>query len=50
MEFYIGTHKAAWLADRRADFPLFVSHRTLAKVKKLRPASHGCALDSGGFH
>ncbi len=49
MRFLTGTHKAAWLADPRADFPLFVSHRTLATVKALRQATHSWALDSGGF-
>jgi hypothetical protein len=47
--FYLGTHAAGWLWDPAADFPLFVSHRRLARHKALRPATHGWALDSGGF-
>jgi hypothetical protein len=47
--FYLGTHCASWLWDPAADFPLFVSHRRLAKYKTLHPATHGWALDSGGF-
>jgi len=35
--------------DLAADFPLFVSHRRLARVKNLLPATYGWALDSGGF-
>jgi hypothetical protein len=49
MRFYLGCHKAAWLADPAVDYPLFVSHRTLAAVRKLRPATTSWALDSGGF-
>lgn len=48
--FYLGTHRPWWLWDGRASFPLFVSHRTLAGVRTLRPATvPGWALDSGGF-
>jgi hypothetical protein len=49
MRFYLGTHHPAWLADPRVDFPLFVSHRALARVKTHRPATCAWALDSGGF-
>jgi hypothetical protein len=46
--FYLGTHQPHWLW--RADFPLFVSHRQLARrPRNLRPASCRWALDSGGF-
>ena len=46
--FYLGTHQPHWLW--RADFPLFVSHRQLARrPRALRPASCRWALDSGGF-
>jgi hypothetical protein len=47
--FYTGTHHENWLWDPAADFPLFVSHRRLARRKALKPATHGWALDSGGF-
>lgn len=46
--FYLGTHQPHWLW--RAGFPLFVSHRQLARrPRRLRPASCRWALDSGGF-
>ena len=46
--FYLGAHQPHWLW--RADFPLFVSHRQLARrSRSLRPASCRWALDSGGF-
>jgi hypothetical protein len=46
--FYLGTHEPHWLW--RAQFPLFVSHRQLARrPRKLRTASCRWALDSGGF-
>ena len=46
--FYLGAHQPHWLW--RADFPLFVSHRQLARRRRrLRPASCRWALDSGGF-
>jgi hypothetical protein len=45
--FYTGTHQPHWLW--RAGFPLFVSHRQLARRRSLRPASCRWALDSGGF-
>lgn len=50
MIFYLGTHKAHWLADERfRDVPLFVSRRTLAGRKTLPRAVGPWALDSGGF-
>lgn len=47
--FYTGTHHDGWLSNPAADFPLFVSHRRLARRKTLKPSTHGWALDSGGF-
>lgn len=47
--FYTGSHQPHWLWSPAADFPLFVSHRALSRVKNLRPSTHGWALDSGGF-
>ena len=45
--FYLGTHKAHWLAS--VNVPLFVSRRTLAPRKTLPRAISNWALDSGGF-
>lgn len=45
--FYLGAHQPHWLW--RASFPLFVSHRQLARRVTLHPASCRWALDSGGF-
>ncbi|MEV0197393.1 hypothetical protein [Nonomuraea sp. NPDC050691] len=45
--FYLGAHQPHWLWN--ADFPLFVSHRQLARKVTLRPARARWALDSGGF-
>ena len=45
--FYLGAHQPHWLW--RAGFPLFVSHRQLARRRSLRPAACRWALDSGGF-
>ena len=45
--FYLGTHKAHWLAS--VNVPLFVSRRTLAPRKTLPRAITNWALDSGGF-
>ena len=42
-----GAHQPHWLW--RAGFPLFASHRQLARRRSLRPASCRWALDSGGF-
>lgn len=47
MEFYLGTHKPAWLA--RVSFPLFISDRTLKTRKRLPRALGPWALDSGAF-
>lgn len=47
VNFFLGTHHSAWLA--RLDVPLFVSRRTLARVKRLPRALGTWALDSGGF-
>ena len=48
LAFYLGTHQPHWLW--RVGFPLFVSHRQLARRRRrLRPASCRWALDSGGF-
>ena len=48
-QLYTGTHLPHWLWSGAADFPLFVSHRRLARYKTLRPARVQWALDSGGF-
>jgi hypothetical protein len=45
--FYLGAHQPHWLW--LAGFPLFVSHRQLARRRSLRPAACRWALDSGGF-
>ena len=45
--FYLGAHQPHWLW--RVDWPLFVSHRQLARRKTLHPATCRWALDSGGF-
>lgn len=47
MTFYLGVHRAYWLAE--AGVPLFVSHRVLSKYKTLPRAIAPWALDSGGF-
>lgn len=47
MTFFLGTHLPHWLWQ--VGIPLFVSRRTLSKVKKLYRASATWALDSGGF-
>lgn len=47
MIFYLGAHHAHWL--RIARVPLFVSRRTLARVKALPRAAAPWALDSGCF-
>jgi hypothetical protein len=47
LTFYTGAHQPHWLW--RAGFPLFVSHRQLARKRRLRPALARWALDSGGF-
>lgn len=45
--FYLGAHQPHWLWT--TDFPLFVSHRQLARKATARPARARWALDSGGF-
>jgi hypothetical protein len=45
--FYLGTHEPGWLA--RVRFPLFVSHRRLARYRRLPVARCRWALDSGAF-
>jgi hypothetical protein len=47
--FLLGTHQASWLWDDRVPVPLFVSRRRLTRYKRLYPATHPWALDSGGF-
>lgn len=50
MRFYLGTHKPGWLFDERfSDVPLFVSRRTIGRMKTLERAKTSWALDSGGF-
>lgn len=50
MKFFLGTHLPRWLWDARFQgIPLFVSARTLRKVKTLRRAATDWGLDSGGF-
>jgi hypothetical protein len=45
--FYLGAHQPFWLW--RVRFPLFVSHRQLARRRTVRPALCRWGLDSGGF-
>ena len=45
--FYLGTHEPAWLG--RVRVPLFVSHRRLARYRRLPVARCRWALDSGAF-
>jgi hypothetical protein len=47
MKFFLGSHMPHWL--RTSTVPLFVSHRRLAKYKKLPRALTSWSLDSGGF-
>jgi hypothetical protein len=47
VRFWLGTHEAHWLA--LTDVPLFISHRRLAKRKRLPVAVGEWALDSGGY-
>jgi hypothetical protein len=47
--FFLGAPEPSWLWDGSARYPLFVSHRRLARYKRLRPATVDWALDSGGF-
>lgn len=46
--FFLGTHEPAWLSQL-TDVPLFVSHRRLARRRRLPAATTPWALDSGGF-
>jgi hypothetical protein len=48
-ELFLTTHKPHWLWHPDADFPLMVSDRTLARYRKLHPATSDWVLDSGGF-
>jgi hypothetical protein len=45
--FYLGSHETSWL--EKLDVPLFISHRRLAKRRRLPLARCDWALDSGGF-
>ena len=45
--FYLGAHQPHWLWQ--SEYPLFVSHRQLARKRSYRPAACPWALDSGGF-
>lgn len=45
--FYLGTYLPHWLAS--STFPLFVSHKRLARYKRLPVARYRWALDSGAF-
>lgn len=45
--FYLGTHMPHWLAS--SHFPLFSSHKRLARYRKLPVAHCRWALDSGAF-
>lgn len=47
LTFYLGTHMPHWLTSSR--FPLFVSHKRLARYKRLPVARCRWALDSGAF-
>jgi hypothetical protein len=47
-EFYLGTHLPNWLAKASTP-PLFISHRRLARYRRLPHARTRWALDSGGF-
>jgi hypothetical protein len=47
MRFYLGTDRPGWLG--RTAHPLFISRRTLARVRNPGPALGHWALDSGGF-
>lgn len=48
-QFYLTTHHPSWLWNPAANFPLFVSHRALSRVRTLQRSTGGWALDSGGF-
>jgi hypothetical protein len=46
---YTGSHMPGWAWSGAADFRLFLSHRRLARYKRLKPSRVQWALDSGGF-
>lgn len=48
-KFYLGTHEQSWLYNSSLNVPVFMSHRRLARLRSLRPATTTWALDSGGF-
>lgn len=47
MKFYLGVDRANWMHE--TGVPTFVSHRTLARVRRLPRAAAPWALDSGAF-
>jgi hypothetical protein len=47
MQFYLGAHRAHWLAE--SPVPLFISHNTLRTRRSLPRARTRWALDSGAF-
>lgn len=47
MKFFLGSHMPHWL--REVSVPMFISRRTLSKLKRLPQARCEWALDSGGF-
>lgn len=47
MRFFLGTHMTSWL--QAVQVPLFISHRRLARHRRLKPAACDWSLDSGGF-
>ena len=50
MKFYLGTKYPNWMREEEfRDVPMFISHRTLLKYKKLHPSLTEWCLDSGGF-
>lgn len=48
-KFYVGSLIPNWLWTQQNRVPLFVSRRTLIKVKKLKPSNGRWCCDSGGF-
>lgn len=49
LDFYLGTHKPAWLWKLPIAGPFFVSRTTLETVTNWYPAKTRWAMDSGGF-
>ena len=50
MKFYLGTHMPYWLwKNFDKNIPLFISRRTLCKIKNVYKTNTTWALDSGGF-